>query len=177
MQKLTAALMLITSCAFSAQTNKEPSVESYTTTQKQELTIVGIKCRTSNAPEAGPIDIPKLWARFYSENITAQIPNKASSDVIALYCDYEGDFTKPYSILIGCPVNAIDTIPEGLASKTIPAGSYALFSATGQHPQTLIETWGKIWKTDLKRSYTGDFEVYGETFSNSPPEVKVWIAL
>lgn len=153
-------------------------MEKYTVLQKPPMMIVGILCRTSNAPEYGPQDIPRLWGRFYSEDIMSKIPNKASHEVIALYCDYEGDYTKPYSIVIGCPVNSIETVPHGLIAKTIPSGSFAVFRAVGEHPASLIETWGKIWQTELNRSYTGDYEFYGDKFnSGSPKEVEVLIAI
>lgn len=149
----------------------------YTTTKKPSISIMGIEHRTANTPDKGPIDIPKLWERFFSEGIFSKIPNKTSNDVIALYCDYEGDCTKPYSIVIGCQVSAIDSIPEGMVCKTLPASNYALFSAVGEHPKTLIDTWGAIWQTDLKRTYSGDFEVYGDQFAKEPKQVEVLIAI
>ena len=152
---------------------------SHEVVQKPAILVIGIDCRTSNAPEAGPQDIPKLWGRFYGEDILIQIPNKVSNEVIALYCDYEGDYTQPYSVLIGCPVSSVDTIPEGMVAKTIPASSYAVFRAIGEHPKALIETWGNIWQqSSLERTYTGDYEVYNEKlFSKSPQEVEVYIAV
>jgi predicted transcriptional regulator YdeE/GNAT superfamily N-acetyltransferase len=147
--------------------------------QKPAILVIGIDCRTSNAPEAGPQDIPKLWGKFYGEDIINQIPNKISDEVIALYCDYEGDYTQPYSVVIGCPVSSIDTIPEGMVAKIIPPSSYAVFHAIGEHPKALIETWSNIWKqSSLKRTYASDFEVYGNKFvSGSPKEVEVYIGI
>ena len=147
--------------------------------QKPAILIIGIDCRTSNSPEAAPQDIPKLWQRFYREDILNRIPNKVSSDVIALYCDYEGDYTKPYTIVIGCPVSSIDTIPEAMVAKIIPSSSYAVFRAVGEHPQALIETWGTIWQqADLQRTYINDFELYGNKFvSGSPQEVEVYVGI
>lgn len=146
---------------------------------KPAILVIGIDCRTSNAPEAGPQDIPNLWGRFYSEGIIDRIPNKVSNEVIALYCDYEGDHTQPYSVVIGCPVKSIDTLPEGMVAKTIPASSYAVFRAVGEYPTSLIKTWGNIWKqSNLERTYTGDFELYGEQFiSGSPKQLEVFIAI
>lgn len=150
----------------------------YTVVRKPAMTIVGIACRTSNAPQAAPQDIPKHWERFYKDNILNQIPNKTSPEVIALYCDYAGDYTQPYSLVIGCPVHSLDRIPKGMVAKIIPAGSYALFRAVGEHPQTIIETWKQIWqRADLKRAYTSDYEVYGNKFAGSPKEVEVFIAI
>lgn len=139
------------------------------------MLVVGIACRTSNAPDAGPQDIPRLWQRFFSESISSLIPNKVSKEVIALYCDYDGDHTMPYSVVIGCPVSSHDDIPKGMVAKTIPAKSYALFRAVGTYPQSLIETWQHIWhEHSLKRTYTGDYEVYG---IDAPKEVEVFVAI
>jgi predicted transcriptional regulator YdeE len=157
---------------------EENFMDTYTIIQKPSMVIVGIECRTSNAPDAGPVDIPKLWGQFYSENIMDQIPDKASNEVIALYCDYEGDHTQPYSLVIGCPVKSLHEVPEGMVAKITPAASYAVFRAVGEYPKSLIETWGAIWQSGLERTYTGDFELYGDKFfSGSPQEVEVYIAV
>lgn len=160
-------------------TIKENVMDTHTIVKRPALLIIGIDCRTSNNPEAAPQDIPKLWDKFYREDVTNRIPNKLSNEVIALYCDYEGDYTKPYSVVIGCPVSSLDTIPEGMVAKTIPASSYALFRAIGEHPKSLIETWGHIWQqSNLERTYIGDFELYGNKFaSGSPREVEVYIGI
>jgi predicted transcriptional regulator YdeE len=152
---------------------------AYTLMQKGLMLVMGIECSTSNAPDAAPQDIPRHWAKFVEEGIMDQIPNKSSNEVIALYCDYEGDYTEPYSFVLGCPVNSADEIPEGMVVKIIPESTYAVFKATGDYPQSLITTWGQIWQsTDLKRTYTGDFEVYGEKFyAQTPQEVDVWVAI
>lgn len=151
-----------------------PLAADYTIVEKPSIMIIGIACKTSNAPDAGPQDIPKLWGQFYGEGVSDQIPNKISSEVIALYCDYEGDHTQPYSLVIGCPVSSLGTVPEGMVAKIIPAGRYALFHAVGEFPANVIDTWGTIWQTELKRTYTGDYEFYGE---KSPKEVDVLIAI
>lgn len=154
-------------------------MKNYKVIQQPSIRIMGIECRTSNAPETGPHDIPKLWQRFYSEDTLSKIPNKISNEIIALYCDYEGDHTQPYSVVIGCQVSSSDVIPEGMVARTIPASSYAVFRAIGEHPKALIETWGKIWQeSGLERSYTGDYEVYNEKFfSKSPQEIDIYVAV
>jgi predicted transcriptional regulator YdeE len=137
----------------------------YVVLQKPPMIVIGIECRTSNDPDAGPRDIPKLWKRFDQEKILEKIPNKGSKEVVALYCDYEGDYTQPYSFVIGCPATSLEKIPEGMVAKIIPTGPYAVFRVSGEYPQSLINTWGKIWQTDLKRAYTGDYEIYKEGFN------------
>jgi predicted transcriptional regulator YdeE len=158
---------------------KETYMEKYTVIQKPSVIIVGIDCRTSNSPEAAPVDIPKLWGRFMTEDIYNKIPNKNSNEVFALYCDYEGDYTQPYTLVIGYSVSSIEEVPDGMVTKVIPTGTYALYRAIGEHPQSLIKTWEHIWKEDdLKRTYTGDYELYGEKFmTGTPKEVEVLIAI
>ncbi len=150
---------------------------SYTTVQVPSMNIVGIECRTINTPDRAPIDIGKLWERFYTEKVFDKIPNKTSNETLALYCDYEGDYTKPYSVVIGCRVDSFEQLPEGLVVKTLPATSYAVFKAIGKHPDAVIKGWNTIWQTELKRTYTGDFEVYGEGFQKDPAEVDIFIAI
>jgi len=146
--------------------------------EKPPMTVVGIECRTSNSADAAPLDIPRLWSQFYQENRIEQIPHKSSDEIIALYCDYEGDYTKPYTFVLGCPVSQVESIPQGMVVKTIPHASYSPFRAVGEFPQSLIETWGQIWQSDLKRTYTYDYEVYGrDFFLKEPKEVELFIAI
>ncbi len=146
----------------------------YTVIQTAVVMVIGIACRTSNDPSAAPQDIPKHWQRFYTEGVVERIPNKASADVIALYCDYEGDYTKPYTLVIGCPVTSIEHIPEGMVAKVIPAGSYARFAVSGEFPASVIKTWNTIWNTNLARTYTGDYELYRQ---GSPQALDVFVAV
>ena len=118
-------------------------MQNYTVVQKPSLIVIGIECRTSNDLDAGPQDIPKLWERFYSENLMDQIPNKVSHEVIALYCDYEGDYTKPYSLVIGCQVTSLGEIPKGMVAKVLPASSYAVFNAKGEYPKSFVIELGE----------------------------------
>ena len=81
---------------------------SYDVVHQPSTMIVGIACRTSNAPEAASHDIPRLWDRFYRENVMKKVQNKISDEVLALYCDYESDHTGPYSLVIGCLVSSLE---------------------------------------------------------------------
>jgi predicted transcriptional regulator YdeE len=171
--KLCALLMIFGVLVF-----EKGNAKDYTTLKKPAFTIIGIGVKTSNNHDRGPSDISKLWERFITENIADKIPNKVSNDVVALYCDYEGDFTQPYTLVIGCPVNSTIRIPEGMVFKNVPESTYAVYSAFGEFPKCIIETWVKVWKSNLARTYTGDFELYGEKFlKGDPKEVEVLIAI
>ncbi len=145
--------------------------QSFLKVEKPQLMVIGIACRTSNDPGAGPQDIPKLWQRFESEGVWTQIPNKTSGEVIALYCDYERDHTGDYTCVIGCAVSSLENIPEAMVGKTVPASTFAVFPVRGEFPKSLIDTWGKIWSSDLPRTYSGDYELY------DAKEVQVFIAI
>ena len=145
---------------------------NYEIINKEKFKIIGIEVRTINQDNQAAEDIGNLWKRFFEENIISQIPHKSGSSIISLYTDYEGDFTKPYSCVIGCEVSAEQT-PEGLVIKEIPESKYAVFTAPNNSPESLFAVWNFIWNSDLKRTYTGDFEVYEQ----NTPEVKIYVAI
>jgi predicted transcriptional regulator YdeE len=143
--------------------------------QKQKL-FIGLELRTDNATCS--VEMPAHKDRFFRENIPAKIPNKINGNILALYTDYEGDYTKPYSWILGCEVSTLSEIPEGLVGKVIPASKYAVFTTAGSFPQGLIAVWQEIWKSPLSRAYTSDFEVYPPNFDPvHNPAVQVYIAL
>nr|WP_255534858.1 effector binding domain-containing protein [Pedobacter sp. SYSU D00535] len=76
----------------------------------EEFYVVGLSVRTTNENNQAARDIPELWSRFFSENVLAGIPNRSGDAVYSLYTEYELDFTKPYTCIIGCRVNSIADI-------------------------------------------------------------------
>ena len=139
--------------------------------------VVGVTTRVIDRDTASE-QINALWEQFFKESIGQKIENREDDIIYAVYSDYEGDHTQPYTLVIGCPVSAVEKIPEGMVVKTIPKGSYAAYEAAGEFPKKVIETWGAIWQSDLKRTYTGDYELYGKKFtSQSPQAVDVLIAI
>ena len=138
-----------------------------------EFYVIGISVRTTNENGQMGKDIPQLWKRFLEDNVKDKIPNKLEDSVYSVYTDYEGDFTKPYTVILGCKVKNLNLIPEGMVGKTIPGGIFACFTEKGNLNEGVIYSkWLEIWKTDLNRKYTADFEVYGEKAQN-PEKAKV----
>lgn len=140
--------------------------------------ILGIALRTSNEKGRAENEIPAHWNRFFTERVAEKIPHKLNDTIFSLYTDYEGDFTKPYSCIIGYEVPDLKNIPSGLTGRIIPEAEYALFPATGSFPISVVETWKKIWSAPLKRAYSIDFEVYPPDFAAQiDPEIKIYISL
>lgn len=77
-------------------------------------------------------------------------------------------------------MNRLDNIPEGLVGRELKGGKYQRFVARGQMPNSIMETWKKIWEKDkeLNRLYSDDFEIYGEkSQKGSNSEVEIYIAI
>lgn len=141
--------------------------------------LIGITVRTTNENGQAGQDIGALWNRFISEQVTASIPGKVDDTIYNVYTEYEKDYTRPYTTLLGCRVNNLDTIPEGMKGITIHAANYLRYTAKGNiHDGIVFKEWQKIWNTDLDRAYTADFEVYGEKALNpEQAEVDIFIAV
>jgi predicted transcriptional regulator YdeE len=139
----------------------------------EKFSVIGIAVRTTNENQQAATDIPKLWSQFMSEGMQMKIPHKVDDTLYCIYTDYEKDFTKPYTTLLGCKVTSTDVVPEGMVAKTFELGNYTKFEAKGNILQGMVfNTWSKIWATDLPRAYQADFEIYGEKAAN-PEEAEV----
>lgn len=125
------------------------------------IAIVGIALRTSNDAE-GPSAIAAHWNRFYAEQLAQKIPYKKNLCPVALYTDYASDEKGAYTLIVGYEVEKIETVPEGMVARQIPAANYTHFVASGPFPNCLIKTWQEIWKAPLKRAFQADFEFYPE---------------
>ena len=141
--------------------------------------IIGIFVRTTNENQQAATDIGALWNTFITENILGKIPNKVNNTVYSVYTDYESDYTKPYTTILGCKVENLDNIPEGMVSITIDGGVYAKCVVKGDLTKGVVyNEWLKIWEMNVDRKYTTDFEVYDERTQNpTDAEVAIYIAI
>lgn len=143
------------------------------------FTVIGISVRTTNENGQSSRDIPALWGKFMAEGIAGKIPNKTNGTMYCIYTNYEKDHTKPYTTILGCRVEHTDTIPEGMVATKIGGGHYTRFVAKGNLMQGLVfNEWLKIWEANLDRSFSNDFEVYGEKAQNPEhAEVEIFVAV
>jgi predicted transcriptional regulator YdeE len=139
--------------------------------------VIGISVRTNN--NVGGKDIGNLWGKFMGEGVFEKIPNKTSYNVYGIYTDYESDHTGDYTAIVGCRVNSLGEIPEGMVGITIPASNYEIFTAKGKMPECVYEKWTEIWEDkELKRTYSTDYEVYGAKSQNpTEAEIDIFIAV
>lgn len=149
-------------------------------TKQPQFKLIGLNLgrKTTNENEQAGIDCGSLWQRFETEGIYVKIPNKLTEEVIAVYFDYDGDHTQPYSYFIGCKVSEDTQTPEGLDSLIIPEQDYQKIVAKGQMPNCVADAWRSIWKSGIERPYTYDFEIYGSRSHDwSNAEVDIFLAV
>jgi len=147
--------------------------------QMNAFQIIGISVRTSNEEGKAKKDIGGLWATFMSENMLEKIPNITDETIYAVYTDYEGDHSKPYTAILGYKVDSLKEIPKGMLGKTIESSAYTKFTAKGDLTNNaVIDEWKKIWSMDIDRTYSADFETYGEKASNpTNGEAEIFISI
>lgn len=143
------------------------------------FSIIGIALRTTNENNQAAQDIPMLWNKFYAKNILEKIPSRVNKNVFCIYTDYEKDFTKPYTVIIGCKVENLTSVPTGMIGKSFSSGKYKKFTtAKGPLSKVVISKWIEIWNTEMQRSYTADFELYTEKSQNpEDAEVDIFISI
>jgi predicted transcriptional regulator YdeE len=132
--------------------------------EKPAFTVIGIAGRTRNALEmSGDGIIARQWGRFLQENLLTLIPDKADEAIRAVYTEYSSDQDGEYTFMIGARVKSAASIPVGMVAKTIPGGKYAVFlSECGPVERIVPETWQRIWKAEITRAYSADYEIYDE---------------
>lgn len=150
-----------------------------------EMNIIGIATRTTNQREAnGNGEIPKLWERFITEQLEKDISNKHSKNqILSVYADYENGAQGIYSYMIGSQVNDSSNVPDGMVTRRIPCGTYAVFTSDqGPISKVVPEAWAFIWnwfqESDTERAFTYDFELYDErSLDRDNAEVDIYIAI
>ncbi len=144
------------------------------------MKIIGISTETTNQNGQASADLGQLWGKFFAENIIGKIPNKISNEIYSIYTDYESDYTGKYTTIIGLKVSSLDEIPNGLIGREFENQNFIKITAKGEMPNAIAETWKEIWAKDkeLNRTYTYDFEVYGEKSQNGEnSEVEVYLSI
>lgn len=146
----------------------------------ETIRLIGLALpfKTTNANGQSNIDCGNLWQQFEKESRFSAIPGKINNDILAVYHEYEGDYTKPFSYFIGCKVEKNTAVPDEMDSLTIPSGNYQKLTARGEMPNCIANAWKEIWESDLPRAYRADFEIYDERSQNwNDAEVDIFISV
>ncbi|MBT2226623.1 GyrI-like domain-containing protein [Nonomuraea sp. NEAU-A123] len=136
-------------------------------TERNELTVVGIAVRTSNADEIDPAraKLPVLWQRAGAPGAFAHVPGRVDENLYAVMTDYESDHHGAYTQIVGIGVRTVPRLPEGMVAVRVPAGTALRVEARGQMPQAIVDAWQQVWKHTESggtppRAFTTDLEVH-----------------
>lgn len=144
------------------------------------ITLIGLKLQNKTTNENGQAmaDCGNHWQKFEQGEVFNKIPTKTDFVIYAVYYDYEGDHTKPYSYFIGCPVAEGTVTPEGMDSLEIPVQKYDHIVAKGKMPDCVADVWRNIWNSERNRAYGFDFEIYSEKSSDwNNAEVDIYLSI
>jgi predicted transcriptional regulator YdeE len=146
----------------------------------KDITLIGLslKTKTTNTNGQSGIDCGNLWQEFEKEKYADSIPAKLSDEIVAVYHQYEGDSTKPFSNFVGCKVKPGTETPQGLDSLSIPKGAYHKIMAKGKMPDCVSNAWKEVWTSNIPRTYQVDFEVYDERSKDwNDAEVEIYLSI
>lgn len=146
----------------------------YEIVKNEAKTIVGITAETANDDPNMGVMIGGLWQKFFGEGIYAAL-KKTSPFSLGVYSDYENQEKGKYNITVACEADTA-VLPEGTVVRTIPAGRYAKFTVRGNQVEVVGAFWSELWKMDLPRAFTYDYEEY---CGSNPDdcEINIYISL
>lgn len=147
----------------------------------EEIYVAGIR------GEAKLDDIFSLWQEF-GKKLT-YITNINQSRRTFGICEYQengsmANYEMDFSEVIGIEVTSYKNMPDGIVTKTIPAGKFAVFTHKGSL-DNMLKTYQYIWGTwalltseimDIRE----DFELYDDRFvgkENENSEVDIYIPI
>ena len=188
MKKIGMVLVFILLIGFSmnlwAQEGEKVAEYKTEIVQKETMYFIGITARTSMPEEDDAGKIGQLWGRFMQEGLMMKISDKVSQSMFGLYYEYDFGENQAFTVMVGCQVSNLDSIPEGLKGFTAPASRYVEFTTPpGNMIQVVKDGWSYIWEkwTDPEsknRSFVCDYEEYDDMSADMENAVvKLFVSL
>lgn len=137
--------------------------------------VVGIEARTSNELEmSSKGKIAEIVARVRKDGVLRKLRNRVGVDTYALYTNYKSDHNGPYTYFLGAKVSSPANVPAGMVLRTVPVGTYAMFTGAGVPAvNVVIKLWQHVWDLEashqIDRAYKTDFEVHHGVDENRDP--------
>jgi predicted transcriptional regulator YdeE len=79
--------------------------------------LIGIEARLASGADFETIQA--LRDKFIKNESLNNITHKINDDFIALYTDYESDYSAGMNLVLGAKVSAVDDIPKGMVHKHV----------------------------------------------------------
>lgn len=151
-----------------------------------EIRVAGIRGNTTLNQNT----IPRIWEKFWK--IRPSIPNTFRQSRAFGICEACGMNETVYTMngdvsfteVAGTEVSGFNNMPDGVITKTLRAGRYAVFTHTGSL-KNLMKTFDYIWGTWLTGTKEQlddreDFELYDERFlgyDNPESQMDIYIPI
>jgi predicted transcriptional regulator YdeE len=144
-------------------------------TQPEEISLPARRFAglTTRVVPNDPYVISALWDRFRADTTVPRIPGRVNNGaMVAVYTEYESDYSGPYTMLIGYEVTAEAELPAGVRVIEVPPQKYAVILAQGKPRDAVKDAWQWVWASALDRAYTADFDEY-----LGPEDVRIHVAI
>ena len=176
---LTTGISMLANAQSPTATASSAKVED-----QQSFALIGVSVRTNHWKEAGGNgEIPNLWARAMQDGTFDRIPNRADTNIVAVYTNYATDQNGEFTYVLGARVTSIDKVPDGFVAVTIPAGKYAAVQTDkGALADVMPKVWQRIYAMPAKelggeRAFKVDYEVYPARFDWQNAQIDVHLGL
>ncbi len=132
--------------------------------QREGIAVIGLKTVTTVQASIEHGAIKRLEASFFKRSIEIQNRVGRAKILVQIYPS-NGFFNyhTSYTVLLGYPVENLDTVPIGMAGYPIPAGQYAKVTHVGDEAW-ISKTYSFIYRHWLPRRQrtpqTFDYEVW-----------------
>jgi AraC family transcriptional regulator len=149
--------------------------------KKAEFLVIGPAIKCTIEDEENIKRIPLFWEEEMAKNTLDKIPNAVNPTTCYGVCM---DFESPkFTYMIAKEVSSLDDVPDDMIGRTVPAATYAVFTARGPCTKAIQDTTRYIYSTWLPESgyehaMTADLEVYDERCSDDDTsEVDIYIPI
>jgi AraC family transcriptional regulator len=115
-----------------------------TITSKEAFPVIGVELKTTTKDGRNFVEIPQFWGRVIQKGLIDKIPDRKSERTLLGICmDFEPD--GGFAYLIAAEVTSTANTPDDMVSKTIPAATYAVFTAHGKMPGSIQDTFKYVY--------------------------------
>lgn len=148
---------------------------------KAAFTVLGMTCQTTMQNNV----IPQLWGDFNRrcKELKSTVQPHTCLGICMSDPNVEMTESTPFIYLAGMEVSKVDSIPEGMEIKEIPAADYAVFEHKGSL-EKLNDTYDAIyneWFSSGEHIQQGDydFELYDERFEFGSQDsiMEIWVPI
>ena len=151
------------------------------------MVFVGLEAAFVGALAPEPTNfkvIPPLWDQFMKR--AHQVPNRIDTNMYGIiFSKPEAERSRPDELqyVAGVAVNLVAGLPEGMTSRTVPAGTLAIFTHRGPIANigaTVHEIY-RIWlpQSAYRHAELADVELYDHRFcaNSADSEMEYWISV